>query len=173
MKQSPLVYSCVFWVYFSVFFAFIVVPIIRQSQGFPLDSRPKSTWRWFASQKFIQSEIFWLQLKVYVLCTFAKVLLSKIPSPAFCCKWAFSAWFHDSFFLWVLVILKVGEAWVPRSNLSLQRVVQTRKFSLHRGQTSCSVFHFISREFIHTEVETLAGIYRIAVECKCILISPT
>ena len=44
---------------------------------------------------------------------------------------------------------------------------------LHRGQTSRAVFRFISRHFIHREVETRARMYIIAVESKCIPISLT
>ena len=44
---------------------------------------------------------------------------------------------------------------------------------VHRGQTCRAIFHCISRDFIHNEVETLARVYIIAVECKRILISPT
>ena len=43
----------------------------------------------------------------------------------------------------------------------------------HRGQTSRAAFRFISRHFIHREVETQARIYIIAVESKCIPISLT
>ena len=44
---------------------------------------------------------------------------------------------------------------------------------IHRGRTSRTVFRFISRDFIHIELEALTRIYIIAVDCKCILIFPT